>query len=130
MTSEELNDKLRDLSDEGDIYGPKGLESSGKAIPYYGWFWRTVDFDRPIRLAYADGSGGDDVPSWVGFCEKNKWNYEEFTATREQTAEIRRLAIEFASLPSRGRAQALFDYLQGTRPEHVKGTQRWKGLSP
>jgi len=114
MTSGELNGCLSELSDRGDL-GPSGLAGSGKAIPYYGWFWRTVDFDSRIRLAYTRHQGRD-VPSWVGFCAKNKWGYPEFTATLEQSSEIRRLCEWFAAVPTRQTATAVYDYLQTLRP--------------
>ena len=122
MTNEELNEKLAALADD-EQFVVQGL-GHGKAIPYYGWWWRSVDFDQPITFAYANGEGFD-VPSWVGFCERNKWGYEMFTATEEQSQQVRRLCVEFVEQPSSERAQAVFDYLQSIRPEHVRGEKRW-----
>lgn len=87
MTSEELNAAILAL-DEGDFDVP-GLAGTGKSVPYIGWFWRTVDFDRPIRLGRGEG-GGPDVPRWAGFMENNKWDYPERRLTAEQSAELRR----------------------------------------
>ena len=65
MTSKEINDKLNGL--DGKDFDRPG----GKAIFYWGWYWRDVDFDDyPYTLCY--GSGDEDI---VGFCENNKWGY-------------------------------------------------------
>lgn len=123
MTSDELNAKLQELSDRED-FAPSALAGTGKLLPYYGWFWRSVDFDHPITFAYANGCG-DDVPGWVGFCENNKWDYEMFTASADDSKRVRELAEALASEPSHETAQALFDYMQSIRPADVTGTRRW-----
>lgn len=124
MTSEEINERLRTVANKEEI-APSELNGSGKAIAYYGWFWRTVDFDRLISFAYANGDGKDDVPGWVGFCQNNKWGYEEFTTTPEQSAWVRNLCEAFAKEPTASKAKMLFDYMQMTRPVHVTGKCRW-----
>jgi hypothetical protein len=121
LTSDDINARLAEIADSESI-SPAPL--AGKAIAYYGWYWRSVNFDAPITFAYADG-GGWDVPSWVGFCENNKWGYDEFTCDSEQSAEVRRLCEILATEPTRENAQALFDYMQTTRPAHVTGASRW-----
>lgn len=110
MTNDELNKELAaiadaDLMDRGD--------TGGKGIAYYGWFWRDVDWDQPIRLAYTKLPFG-----WVGFCENNKWGYPMVTCTPEQSAKIRALAEAIVSGPVHNmgrRMEALFDYMQALR---------------
>jgi len=122
MTSEELNIELALLADQGDLGFPH-LVGSGKAVPYYGWFWRFVDFDQRIVLAYADKTG-HDVPPWVGFCQKNKWSYPTYRATLKQSAEIRRLCEAFADNPTKETSLAIFDYLQSLKPAKVKAHKK------
>jgi hypothetical protein len=124
MTDGELNAALGELADKGDDYAPVELRG-GKAIPYYGWFWRNVDFSRPLWLAYANGVGRD-VPAWVGFCENNKWGYEEFQISSEATLAVRELCEAFVAAPSKNTARDVFEYLQTLKPEHVTGAQRWE----
>src|SRR5258708_32652950 len=97
MDSKELNEKISALEeleelpsavseDDGtavvssvgniDIMAPSGhhtlLSMFGgkeeKKIFYWGWYWRNVDFDGRISLAY-------DESGQAGFCENNKWGY-------------------------------------------------------
>jgi hypothetical protein len=128
MTSGEINEAICTIEnnkiDEEPPHAPASLRASGKNIPYYGWFWRNVDFDRPITLAYANGDGFD-TPGWVGFCENNKWGYQQWTATVEQTTEIRTRCERYANSPSKETAGSVFDYLQAIRPAYIDGTSRW-----
>jgi hypothetical protein len=123
MDNEQLNRGLVELVEREELI-PDALTTSGKAIAFYGWFWRAVDFDRPITFAYANGEGFD-VPGWVGFCENNKWGYEQFEATEEQSRNVRSLCEALVVDPSKVRATILFDYMQSTRPATVIGAKRW-----
>jgi hypothetical protein len=127
--STELNDFIHSISDISSMH-VKGLEATGKSLPYIGWFWREVDFTEPtIRL----GDCGD----FVGFMENNKWDYPQWRTKEEQTAEIvKRLlamkatvdkAIEAAKVagikeehivhyPSQEVLQEFFDYMQTLKP--------------
>lgn len=123
MTSDELNRALAALDDNTAI-APPALDGTGKALPYYGWFWRNVDWDSPITFAHAGGDWPhssprpiDDVPRWVGFCENNKWGYPMFTATPGQSAEVRRLAERLAADPTALHAADLYNYIQTLRPQ-------------
>ena len=129
MNSDEINQGLCEL--EGDKWEHlvvPAMQSSGKVVPYIGWFWRTVDFDAPICLADPTAGGqllsafdsieerDGDVPPWVGFCQNNKWDYDMFRLNDKQSAEVRRLCEELARNKTLSAAAALFDYLQSTRP--------------
>lgn len=118
MNSKTLNKKIREIADDEQPYLVKGLSDSGKCIPYIGWFWREVDFDKPLTLGYTDEKGFD-VPHWVGFMENNKWGYPEFACTKEQSAEIKRLLVEAVKNPNNETLQAVFDYIQTLRPTGV-----------
>lgn len=113
MTSKELNERIRKLDEMEALEsvraeeritithsGPvsfvvsKGVEKitrlvdsntdTGKKIFYWGWFWRDVDFDKPISLAY-------DVQGLVGFCENNKWGYPTIRLSKENSEKLREL---------------------------------------
>lgn len=122
MNSGTLNKKIADL-DGNEEYTVKGLESSGKCIPYIGWFWRQVDFDSEIWLGYTDETGFD-FPMFVGFMENNKWGYPEFKCTPEQTDQIKSLLVEAVESPCNETLQKAFDYIQSLRP--TKGGKHGK----
>jgi hypothetical protein len=108
MTDEQLHTALSDLVDREDI--TPDLVNVGKALPYYGWWWRTFDWNR-VPLARA-GTGDFDFPPWTGFCANNKWDYPCWTATREQSEKIRALCEAFVVDPSKATATAVYEYLQ------------------
>lgn len=98
--SKQLNEFLSDAADdlEYDFFG-------GKAIPYIGWYWREVDFTSRIRLGYAPSMG-------VGFMENNKWGYDEFTITEDETNEIIRRLLKIQETKSIDECKILAGYMQ------------------
>src|SRR6266566_4629989 len=54
---------------------------TGKKIFYWGWFWRMVDFDQPITLAWSEDG-------LTGFCENNKWYYRTVSPSAESVAAV------------------------------------------
>ena len=101
MTGPELNAALSDLADRTDLWEvPIG---GGKAIFYWGWFWRQVNWDAAqVTLAVNDDG-------WVGFCENNKWGYREFYI---DTAPLRELCERAVTEQTADSLQALWDYMQ------------------
>ncbi len=114
MDSKTLNDKIAEL-DGDERFEVKGLEGSGKCIPYIGWFWRTVDFTHAIHLGYTNEKGYD-FPAFVGFMQNNKWGYPTFKCTLAQTQQVEELLIEAVEKPSNKTLQAVFDYMQTLKP--------------
>jgi hypothetical protein len=97
VTSTEINEGIEKLADGLDMGEPvaiKGLEMTGKVIPYIGWYWREVNFDSPITLGHCG--------RFAGFMENNKWGYDERTLTAEQSAEVRRQAENLVRLAGLG----------------------------
>ena len=95
MNSDELNRRIKVFDGIDDVpYDAFG----GKPVPYIGWFWREVNFDRVSPGgAYEFGAipvraEGNDVPL-VGFMENNKWGYDYVWADEEQWTEIKRLLV-------------------------------------
>jgi hypothetical protein len=81
-SSDEMNEMLHKLADRNDLFE---IEDLGKAIMYFGWYWRDVNFDSyPYTIARTDDGLN-------GFCENNKWGYPEITITEEQSIRIRLL---------------------------------------
>lgn len=117
MTSDELNAAIGAI--ESSNARPPYECFGGKCVPYIGWFWRDVDFDAPtcsfgIMPAGTDeiGSPATAVPT-VGFCENNKWGYEEIEATPEQFANIKRLLIEAVTVRTADAFRAVNEAVQG-----------------
>ena len=109
MDSETLNMSIGNICDD-DKYSVKGLEDSGKCIPYIGWFWRRVDFNGRIVL-------GNCEDLFIGFMENNKWAYEEWYTTKEQHTIIVSLLQKAIDNPSNETLQEVFDYIQTCTPE-------------
>jgi len=115
MDSDHINEAVEAISEQEDLI-PDTLVDCGKIIPYFGWFWRRVDFDQRITLAYADGIGFDE-PGWVGFCENNKWGHAEFLASVDESAKIRGIVEALVTAPTKERATAVYEYLQSLCPK-------------
>jgi hypothetical protein len=121
MDDAELNERIREFDGPSGYRNertPERLERSEKVVAYYGWYWRDVDFSRPISFAYADGA-------WVGFCENNKWGYEQFHLSQEETDAVRAACVALVEAPSRELATKLFDLMQSLKPADVTGKKRW-----
>lgn len=112
MDSDILNDRIRELENKDAFFGGP-MAKHGKALPYIGWFWRTVDFDQPITLG--------DCGGFIGFMENNKWGYEEWVTTPEQSATIRQLVDVVVTNPGPATLQSLFDFVQGCKPDTSDG---------
>ena len=107
MTTHELNVALKALDDRSDDPIPvKGLEGTGKSIPYIGWFFRTVcEEDRQsFPIAHCG--------KWVGLCINNKWDYPSHLLDEVESHRAFELLEAIAAAPSLETCQAFFDYLQ------------------
>ncbi len=106
MKSQEMNDRIRDICDKN----PDEFEAfGGKSIPYIGWCWRNVDFDREGGCSFGVAPG---PPLFVGFMESNKWNYEYVHASESEFAEIKRLLVIAIETPNRETLGAVNDAVQ------------------
>lgn len=106
FTSEELNAKIRELENLDD---PPYECFGGKAIPFIGWFWRNVDFD---RTPYSFGVIPDNPPL-VGFMQNNKWGYGYAHASAKQCLEIRGLIEQALISMEHDDFKAVDDAIQG-----------------
>lgn len=105
LSSDQLNEILTDLADN-EGYDVRGLEGTGKCIPYVGWYWRQVDFD-------ADAGYLGDCGQFVGFMQKDKWGYGYIIVKGEKWARVKQLLRAAVADPSDTTLQAVFDYMQG-----------------
>lgn len=107
MTSDEINQRIHEICDD-ETFAPPELARHGKTIPYIGWFWRDVDFDKRITLGYCG--------SFIGFMENNKWDHDEWITTDEQSVAIREAAEAICKCDRDGLApllQRFYDLIQG-----------------
>lgn len=120
MNSAELNEELRKIVDEPELYGYEAF--GGKAVPYIGWYWRDVDFDSPGPYAFGvlpvyEGTLDDNDKPRAGFMENNKWGYEYVTATPEQWAHIKELLVAVVNNPGRDTLAAADAAIQALLPQ-------------
>lgn len=119
MTSEELNAAISDLeATDGDMEGYKGDD---KKIPYIGWFWRAVDFDKETysfghiqsRGVSLGGLQIEGAADWFGFMENNKWDYGySRDTTPKEWSDIKSLLETYVGSPCVNTANAAWDAIQ------------------
>jgi hypothetical protein len=76
----------------------------GKALPYLGWYWRSVDWTRPVSI----GNGG----GLVGFMESNKWGYESRTLAAADQDALLPLIAGIVAEPAPDRLAELWSFLR------------------
>ena len=103
--SDALNVAIAALCDQEGTYRVRGLEGTGKVIPYIGWYWREVDFTQPT---FPVG----DCGQFAGFMESNKWNYSYRDASPERCAAIVAALKQAVAAPNDERLQLVFDLIQ------------------
>jgi len=104
-TSEELNEQISNM--ETDAHPVKGLEGTGKSVPYIGWYWRNVDFKE-----YGYYPLGEIPDMFIGFMVNNKWGYKSWYPMEDQAKEIHRLLINAVLSDETKDFQELFNYIQ------------------
>lgn len=118
MTSDEINQKIKELDGRDDL---PYVSFGSKAIPYIGWYWRTVDFDAEqvflgILPVYDSPWESNDRPR-VGFMQNNKWDYDYLPIKGEPWSHLRSL-IETALTDMTAEAfKCVDDYMQSLLPE-------------
>lgn len=105
MDSKTLNEKIAEICDDDTHYEAFG----GKSIPYIGWFWRRVNFDRK-DYAFGVLPGGE-----LAFMENNKWGYLRQYCEPEDWVLIKQLLVEAVTDPCRDTLQAVDDKIQSLR---------------
>lgn len=83
--NDRLNKMMVELSDyEEDVPTKDYKNPCGKRIPYIGWFYRFMDFNRPLSI----GKINDHPDGFVGFMINNKWGYPERTLTKQEQDKV------------------------------------------
>lgn len=123
MDSKTLNKKLALLdASRPDLY-PAPLKPSFKVIPYYGFSWRIVNFDKPLFLGISPFilDNSNPVVPWVGLCPREKWGHTRWQATQAESEKIRELAEKLVEEPIIENSTKLYYYIQGCKTELNSG---------
>jgi hypothetical protein len=123
MDSKTLNQKLALLDTTRVDLCPAPLKAAFKVIPYYGFSWRTVNFDKPVFLGISPYvfDNGNDVTPWVGFCPRVKWGHTRWLATQLEGMKIRELCERLVEEPTLENSTRLYEYIQGCKTELSSG---------
>ncbi len=117
MTSDQMNEIIRKWDEDDMPYESFG----GKAMPYIGWFWRSVDFDSDhIWLGIIpvyEGTLDDNDERRSGFMQNNKWDYESYKIEGEVWQNIKNLIKITCEEPTYNNLKAIDDAIQTTLPE-------------
>jgi hypothetical protein len=113
-SSEELNQKIRELDDNAEIGKLAGeMEPNEKVIPYIGWYWRNVSFDGSRYALGVIPAGAEGLEqNYVGFMENNKWYYPYIFLSEEQTVELRKLIEVVVEKPNKETLTKLHKWMQ------------------
>jgi hypothetical protein len=117
MISKELNAKILDLDLHRLDLVPEPLKDFNKVVPYYGFNWRNVNFDKLNWLGispYTTLNEQEFVP-WVGFLAIEKRNHKRWQSTQEQTDRIKELLEGLVAEPSVEKTLEIYNYLQGCK---------------
>ena len=125
LASAELNEAIRKAEEVHDL-----------TVPYFGWYWRDVDWDADDVTLAASPSA---PPAWheqtleamtgqpwkggeVRFCESNKWGYPMFRVTGAAWVALRQCVATFAERPSHAARGAIVDLLRRLAPVDIFDT--------
>lgn len=112
MDSTELNEKLSEISDESGKYGFECF--GGKALPYIGWFWRTVNFDATDGYYFGLCPNPKGTMN-VGFMENNKWDYSYVYANADEWKKIKDALRVVAENPNSETLKTANDLIQALK---------------
>lgn len=106
MDSDELNRLIGALDENPNLRAPDELaRKTGKLVPYLGWWWRAVDWDRDsIYLSFHGGI-------WW-FCQNDKWGYPGAYTTGGGASVVRRFAELLVRDPTDATLDAFFKVIQ------------------
>ena len=122
MNSEEINAAIIKLDDHGRSKNEIYHSCIGdKIIPYIGWFWRPVNFDRDFCqlgvLPIYESRLERNNKVKVGFMENNKWGYDMFKVEGEQWKTLKELIINAVKKKDSDGFGAVDSYMQSLLPK-------------
>lgn len=114
MTSEEINNGLRLIEYDKPELKAANFQETIKTIPFHGFLFRIINFDKPIWLGKSPYTMADGQPinQWFGFCPKPLYGYNRWQVTVEESATIKQLCEQLVEKKTVVQANMLFDYLQ------------------
>lgn len=98
-----LNQRLRDLDEYFEI----------NRIPYMGALWREVDFERIPLGRIPIGKYGGNIDGSIGIMAANKWCYDQYECTKEESQIIRALLVNIVNNPCERTVNYLINHLRG-----------------
>ncbi len=113
ITNDEINERLASICDESVRYAYEAF--GGKALPYLGWYWRPVAFDRDDCML---GVVCEDGKRRVGFDESGR-DFDQVDYVRltgDEWRAMKHLVIETALHPSTKSLRALNEAIQALDP--------------
>lgn len=114
MTKEEINKGLRDLDSLNPELRPVNFQDLTKTIPFHGFVYRDINFDKLIWLGKSPYTMDNEQPinQWIGFCPGLLHAYNRWQTTEEESGVIRQLCEQLVIQKTVVQANMLFDYLQ------------------
>lgn len=111
---DELNKGLRDIEKDHPELRPVNFQDTEKTIPFHGFVFKDVDFDKPIWLGKSPYTTDDGKPinQWFGLCPRPAYGYGRWQVTVEESATIKQLCEQLVEKKTVTQANMLFDYLQ------------------
>jgi hypothetical protein len=99
----DLNNKLEELTHKEEF-----------TIPFHTFGWRSLDFDKPVRVGIEPYTFDDGQPykQFIGLMAHSRHAYKSWITTDDQTKEIKRLCQELAKEGSVDSCNKLTEYLQ------------------
>lgn len=109
IDSEQWNTALGALEEAGRFDRPRLLYNAGKTLPYIGWYWREVNFNRRLWLGICPIVGGERL---IGFMPRNKWGYPSFELSPDEDAQVKEAVADLVADPTQSKINAFCDLLQ------------------
>ena len=124
MDSDELNKRLYAISMQAKENDYECWPESGKLVPYIGWFWRRVDWDRQTcNLGVIPPNADGNNEALVGFMENNKWDYPSFHVEGDEWEKLRQKVEVLVINPTQAGCDELREFMNSLAPEWAKQEQ-------
>lgn len=114
MISAEINQGLRTIEYGNPELKSVNFQETIKTIPFHGFLFREINFDKPIWLGKSPYTMADGQPvnQWFGFCPKPLYGYNRWQLTAEESSTVKQLCEQLVTIKTITQANMLFDYLQ------------------
>ena len=108
-----INQGLLKVEYESDLKPTDPLRSD-KTVPFHGFRWNRIDFDKPIWIGTSPYrlDDGKPIQPWVGLCSKPLYGYGRRQLSVEDSAAVKGLCAALAENQTQSAVDELFNYLQ------------------